>query len=113
MLLSKFAPHDRNVSPYSTDAAVKLRELADWAEVGIHHSYASDSDEEIMREEKERIETILRRPVMHSRQHYLKMKMPLTFRTLVNMGIKHDYSMGYAEAPGYRSSMAVPYSFMI
>ena len=25
MLLSKFAPYDRNVSPYSTDAAVKLR----------------------------------------------------------------------------------------
>ena len=111
MLLSKFAPYDRNVSPYSTDAAVKLRELADWTEVGIHPSYASDSDEETIREEKDRLETILRRPVTHSRQHYLKMKMPLTFRTLVNMGIKHDHSMGYAEIPGYRASIAVPYSF--
>ena len=111
MLLSKFAPYDRNVSPYSTDAAVKLRELADWTEVGIHPSYASDSDEETIREEKDRLETILRRPVVHSRQHYLKMKMPLTFRTLVNLGIKHDHSMGYAEIPGYRASIAVPYSF--
>lgn len=111
MLLSKFGPNDRNVSPYSTDAAVKLRELADWAEVGIHPSYASDSEEESVREERDRLETILRRPVAHSRQHYLKMKMPATFRTLVNLGIENDHSMGYAEEAGYRASIAVPYPF--
>ena len=69
MLLSKFGTHDRNVSPYSTDAAVKLQELADWAEIGIHPSYASDSDEELVRDERSRLEHILRRPVRHSRQH--------------------------------------------
>ena len=111
MLLSKFGSHDRNVSPYSTDAAVKLRELADWAEIGIHPSYASDSDEELVRDERSRLEHILRRPVRHSRQHYLKMRMPATFRTLVNLGIGHDHSMGYAEEAGYRASIAVPYPF--
>lgn len=111
MLLSAFGSHDRNVSPYSTEAAVKLREIADWASVGIHPSYASDSDEVKVREEKERLETILRRPVAHSRQHYLRMKMPSTFRTLVNLGIANDHSMGYAELPGFRASIAVPYPF--
>ena len=37
--------------------------------------------------------------------------MPATFRTLVNLGIKNDHSMGYAEEAGYRASIAVPYPF--
>lgn len=111
MLFAGFSSHDRNVSPYSTEAAIKLREIADWSKVGIHPSYASDSDLARMSEERDRLQEVLRQPVTQSRQHYLKMRMPSTFRHLVDMGVKEEHSMGYAEVPGFRASMAAPYTF--
>ena len=98
LLLSKFGPNDRNVSPYSTDAAVKLRELADWAEVGIHPSYAWIVKKR--RFVKNAIAWKLYCVAVAHSQHYLKMKMPATFRTLVNLGIENDHSMGYAKKQG-------------
>jgi hypothetical protein len=111
MLFAEFGPKDRNVSPYSTDAAVKLREIADWSSIGVHPSYASNSDLARVGQEQAQLQNVIRRPVTASRQHYLKMRMPLTFRNLVELGITDEYSMGYAELPGFRASIAVPYTF--
>ena len=111
MLFAEFGPNDRNVSPYSTDAAVRLRDIADWAEVGIHPSYASSSDEKKIATEREDLQEVLRRPVNASRQHYLKLRTPYTQRTLVDLGITDEHSMGYAELAGFRASMATPFTF--
>ena len=81
------------------------------AEVGIHPSYASDSEEEAVREERDRLETILRRPVAHSRQHYLAVEDARNVQDIGKLGIENDHSMGYAEEAGYRASIAVPYPF--
>jgi hypothetical protein len=111
MLLAEFGPRDRNVSPHSTKAAVKLREIADWAEVGLHPSYASDSDLDRVGKEQKMLQEIIRRPIAQSRQHYLKMRTPSTFRNLVELGIQDEHSMGYAELPGFRASIACSYTF--
>lgn len=95
MLFAPFGPKDRNVSPHSTEAAVKLREIADWSTVGIHPSYASNSDAEKVQNERVQLQEVLRRPVMHSRQHYLRMRTPQTFRNLVDLGVNEEHSMGY------------------
>ena len=109
MLLSNLARDERESVQHRCRS--KIEGTCRLGEIGIHPSYASDSDEELVRDERSRLEHILRRPVRHSRQHYLKMRMPATFRTLVNLGIGHDHSMGYAEEAGYRASIAVPYPF--
>jgi hypothetical protein len=64
-----------------------------------------------VRYEKEALAKLLAKPVTQSRQHYLKMKMPDTFRNLVEIGINDDYSMGYAAMPGFRASIATPFAF--
>ncbi len=111
MLFAPFGPKDRNVSPHSTEAAVKLREIADWSTVGIHPSYASNSDAEKVQIERVQLQEVLRRPVTHSRQHYLRMRTPQTFRNLVDLGVREEHSMGYTYTPGFRSSMASSYTF--
>ena len=111
MLFAEFGRNDRNVSPYSTEAAIKLREISDWSEVGIHPSYASDSQELFVSKELNNLQEVLRQPVRQSRQHYLKMRMPHTFRTLLDLGITHDHSMGYAEVAGFRASLVTPFTF--
>ena len=111
MLFAPFGPKDRNVSPHSTEAAVKLREIADWSTVGIHPSYASNSEADLVQNERIQLQEVLRRPVIHSRQHYLRMRTPQTFRNLVDLGVKEEHSMGYTYTPGFRSSMASSYTF--
>ena len=111
MLFAEFGRNDRNVSPYSTEAAIKLREISDWSEVGIHPSYASDSQDMLVSKELNNLQEVLRQPVRQSRQHYLKMRMPHTFRTLLDLGITHDHSMGYAEVAGFRASLVTPFTF--
>ena len=39
------------------------------------------------------------------------MRMPHTFRTLLDLGITHDHSMGYAEIAGFRASLVTPFTF--
>ena len=111
MLFAKFSPKDRNVSPNSRDAAITLREIADWATVGIHPSYASNSDLEVVGKERKMLQDVVRRPVMESRQHYLRLRTPHTFRNLIELGIKDEHSMGYTELPGFRASIASAYTF--
>ncbi|NDH78642.1 MAG: hypothetical protein EBY63_07435, partial [Flavobacteriia bacterium] len=111
MLFAEFGPKDRNVSPYSTDAAITLREIADWAMLGIHPSYASNSDIDVVGKERKMLQDVVRRPVTQSRQHYLRMRTPHTFRNLIELGIKDEHSMGYTELPGFRASIASAYTF--
>jgi hypothetical protein len=59
--------------------------------------------------EKDRIESILNQTVENSRQHYLKLNIPSTYQILHSMGFKHDYTMGYAEAVGFRAGTARPF----
>jgi hypothetical protein len=111
MLFAEFGPKDRNVSPYSTDAAITLREIADWAQMGIHPSYASDSKLELVGKERDMLQEVIRRPITQSRQHYLRMRTPHTYRNLIELGIKDEYSMGYTEQPGFRASITIAYPF--
>lgn len=111
MLFAEFGPKDRNVSPYSTDAAITLREIADWAQMGIHPSYASDSKLELVGKERDMLQEVIRRPITQSRQHYLRMRTPHTYRNLIELGIKDEYSMGYTEQPGFRASITNAYPF--
>lgn len=76
---------------------------------GIHPSYRSFNNEAIILAEKKRLEEIIGRTVEHSRQHYLRFTLPNTYRQLIECGIAHEYSMGYADNTGYRAGIAAPF----
>lgn len=48
-------------------------------------------------------------PIVQSRQHYIHLLMPHTYRFLIQLGIKHDWSMGFAQDMGYRAGTAQPF----
>ena len=111
ILLADYAPNDKNI-PYNNRYFQRLiRYLADYAEIGIHPSYASSLQPSLMVMETARLSKILKLEVERSRQHFLKLTLPETYRNLINNDITHDYTMGYAEIPGFRASICTPFPF--
>jgi len=108
-LLGDYAKYDRNVD-YSHPLHQRLmRNMNQFATVGLHPSYKSDGVFTQIKEEQNRLENILHKPVEDSRQHFLKMKLPQTYRSLIKCGFKNDYSLGFADAPGFRAGIARPF----
>jgi hypothetical protein len=57
------------------------------------------------------LETIIQQPVVKSRQHFLKMKFPDTYRNLIQVGIYEDYTLGYHDRIGFRAGICVSFPF--
>ncbi len=105
-LLGDFKKNDKNISWNDPRHQRLIREIDQLATVGLHPSYASNTEIERVELEKNRLETILNRKVTSSRQHFLKLQFPLTYRNLISNGFTEDYSMGYAEEIGFRAGTA-------
>jgi hypothetical protein len=87
------------------------QQLAAYGQVGIHPSYASNYAKEKLSDEMDLVKSLLTHPVQSSRQHYLKLRFPQTYRNLAYFGIQHDYSMGFADACGFRAGTCRPFYF--
>lgn len=100
--------YDKNI-PTSSSALQELIEyFARVYKVGIHPSWQSSvaSTGRVLKEEIEWLEVMLDKPVIYSRQHYIKLELPHTFRRLMECGIYKDFSMGYGSINGFRASIA-------
>ncbi|MEM6396467.1 MAG: polysaccharide deacetylase family protein [Bacteroidota bacterium] len=111
-LLSDFRSRfDPNVSPNNPKLQALIRELAAQPNhsIGIHPSYHSLERPELVSSETKTLSHILGRTPTGSRQHFLRLRFPDTYRALIKAGLRADYSMGYADAPGWRAGTHLPY----
>lgn len=111
ILYSGYGQYDRNLPLNSRHFKTLIRSLADYASVGIHPSYASNTDNRKLKAEIELLGKVLRREVTMSRQHFLKMELPLTYRNLLSNDITDDFTMGYPDVAGFRASICTPFRF--
>jgi hypothetical protein len=110
-LVANYGRFDKNISPQNIHFQNLIRQIATDNAVGIHPSYASNSSPSLVNQELELLGQILGHSVIRSRQHYLRIHLPDTYRTLAHLGIREDYSMGYADSPGFRAGIASPFHF--
>lgn len=110
-LCGDFGPYDRNLAHYSKAFFMLVKRLGDYARIGIHPSYASNEEEGLLTNELLRLSKILNQDIRFSRQHYLKLEMPATYRTLLRHNITFDFTMAYASQPGFRAGICTPYPF--
>lgn len=101
--------HDVNIHPNDELLQQLIKDTAKVAKVGIHPSYASNSNVIKLREEKALLDAVLGKTVDLSRQHYLKLQIPKTYLQLIKEGINHDYTMGYASQVGFRAGTCTPF----
>lgn len=110
-LLADYGLNDKNVPYQSTLLQKQIHSIADYAEIGIHPGYSSNINKQKLRTEHQRLEKILNRHITKSRQHFLKLTLPDTYRNLLELDITDDYTMGYASTPGFRASIANSFYF--
>ncbi len=94
---------DRNHSWSQNEYQSLIRASAEVMQIGIHPSYESMREPDRLTEEIHRFEQITGQLPIRSRQHYLRFSIPETFRMLEEYGIREEWSMGYADQPGFRA----------
>ena len=75
---------------------IRALDAGGW-EVGLHGSYFSFRDATLLAGEKARLEDILGKPVVSTRQHYLNLDGEQTFAHHAALGLRADSSVGYAD----------------
>lgn len=110
-LVGDYDLHDKSISIYSRRFQGLIKSMADHATIGLHPSYASNKQPEKIKTELQRLTKVLHRDIHISRQHFLKLKLPYTYRQLIEYDIWEDYSMGYASDIGFRAGTSNPFYF--
>ncbi|HAP00692.1 MAG TPA: hypothetical protein DCQ93_02095, partial [Bacteroidetes bacterium] len=79
--------------------------------IGIHPSYNSHDKPKKIEMEIARLNAASSRQITRSRQHFLRMSFPETYRRLIEQGITEDYTLGNPGLIGFRASIASPFYF--
>ena len=103
--------YDRNFSHTNEEYQALIKQVQAYSEVGMHPSYGSNYSFQELENEKKWLSEILGTEVTKSRQHYIKLDFPETYRNLIRIGIKEDYSMGYPSHTGFRAGTSTPFKF--
>lgn len=111
LLIGEYAAFDKNIHPTNKTFQNLIKSLADYGIVGIHPSYRSNSKRTILESEIKQLRTIIHREIKSSRQHFLKLELPKTYQNLVELGIKDEFTMGYAEVNGFRAGTCSSFMF--
>ncbi len=109
VLIGDYSNFDKN--PHYTKTGFKklLKGLAQKYPIGLHPSYMSFNDVNKIGLEKKRLEDIIEKKITSARCHFLRVKLPHTYRMFIEQGITDDYTMIYASECGYRTGLCVPY----
>lgn len=94
--------------------AIQLPRIAQMAlergyRIGLHPSYQSAQQQELIQVEREKLEQITGEKVILSRQHFLRFIPGITGKHLEKSGIQQDSSMGYTRRIGFRCGTGFAY----
>ena len=110
-LLGDWGKFDKNINWKTPEFQKLILDLSHHLSIGIHPSYKSYLKQKTVQKEIDRLNEIIGKQTIKSRQHFLKLKLPDTYTILIENGIKEDYSMGFADGYGFRAGTCFPFYF--
>ncbi len=110
-LLGDYSSYDKNINSTKRAYISLIKQIADYSLVGLKISYFAISDVRQLKKEKLRLETITNRVLKATRNSYSKLNLPETYRNLIDLEIKEDYTMGYTNYLGFRAGTCTPFLF--
>ena len=102
---------DRNLNPLNPPFRDLVRYHAAGYQTGVHPSWQSADNTALLGAERQCLEKITGRKVVSSRQHFIRLTLPQTYRRLLDAGIEKDFSMGYGTVNGFRASVAASFAW--
>lgn len=101
--------YDKNILPHKDIMWKLVKGHARKYTIGLHPSWQSGDNPSFLHREKVALEAMGEMQVTRSRQHYIRLTLPETYRGLITEGIEEEYSMGYGSINGFRASVATPF----
>jgi len=111
ILFGRYGQYDKNLNTRNRTFRKLIKLLGDYASIGIHPSYTSNENLQQVVVEMKSLSNAIKKEVTFSRQHFLRLSMPDTYRNLIECDITDDYTMGYAYLPGFRAGICSPFHF--
>jgi hypothetical protein len=106
-----YGRYDKNIAPSHPAMKKLIKQTAKEYQIGIHPSYQSNANINLLKNEINTLENIIGKQVTSSRQHFLKLRFPETYQHLIACGITDDYTMGHASRVGFRAGTCTPFLF--
>jgi len=111
LLCGNYGGYDTNYALNTASFQKLVGHLGRHRSLGIHPSYRSYQNNDLLQVEYKRFSGLLGHKTHISRQHFLLLTLPHTYRKLISLGILEDYSMGYASSVGFRAGTSSPFKF--
>jgi hypothetical protein len=110
-LTSGYGKYDKSISPQNETFRELVGQSLKFGSPAIHPSYRSAGKPAVLQKEIQMLSSITGGDILASRQHYLKFKLPESYRQYMEAGIRKEYSMGYASHSGFRAGTSKPFYF--
>lgn len=111
VLFGYYGRFNKNITPYNRKFQDLIKSLCDFAKVGIHPSYECLDEPEQIGGQVRMLKSILHKPIHRSRFHYLRFRLPESYRNLIDNNIEKDFSMGYSNVIGFRAGICSSFNF--
>jgi len=110
-LIGDYSTYDKNININKKKFVSLIKSVADYCRVGLKASYFALHDIEILKKEKKKMESIVNYELEASRNSFSKINLPESYRNLIELEIKEDYTMGYLNQLGFRAGTCTPFLF--
>lgn len=88
-----------------------IKMVGDYSQIGLLASVVSSRNNAILKEEKNRIEAIVNRPLQLAFYANHQFTIPKSYRNLLEHEVLQDCSMGYPDVIGFRAGTCTPFLF--
>ncbi len=78
-------------------------------EVALHGGHNAYNNLEEIKKQKKRLEDVIEKDIIGYRNHFLRFKVPITWKFLTKAGFKYDSTFGFADCVGFRNGMCHPF----
>lgn len=110
-LIGDYSTYDKNISINKKRFVSLIKEVADYCKVGLKASFFALEDLEILKREKRLMEATINTGLEASRNSFSKLNLPDSYRNLIELEIKEDYTMGYVNESGFRAGTCTSFLF--
>ena len=110
-LIGHYSTYDKNVNINKREFVSLIKSVADYCKVGLKASYFALENFNILKAEKINMESIINTTLIASRNSFSKLNLPLSYRNLIDLEIKEDFTMGYVNEIGFRAGTCTPFLY--